>query len=104
MKQTRLWVAIIAVLLCGIAINAQDFNVGSFSYKITSETDLTVEMMKYQGYSYAATIPETVTYNNNTYRVTSIGSGAFEYCSNLISITIPKNVISIESFAFYYCI
>ena len=103
MKQTRLWVAIIAVLLCGIAINAQDFNVGSFSYKITSETDLTVEMMKYQGYSYAATIPETVTYNNNTYRVTSIGSGAFEYCSNLISITIPKNVISIESFAFYYC-
>ena len=103
MKQTRLWVAIIAVLLCGIAINAQDFNVGSFSYKITSETDLTVEMMKYQGYSYAATIPETVTYNNNTYRVTSIGSRAFEYCSNLISITIPKNVISIKSFAFYYC-
>jgi len=35
--------------------------------------------------------------------VTSIGNGAFEYCGNLTSVTIPTNVVSIGDFAFAYC-
>ena len=36
--------------------------------------------------------------------VTAIQSFTFEGCSNLVSITIPENVSSISSFAFYACI
>ncbi|MDY4186623.1 MAG: leucine-rich repeat domain-containing protein, partial [Candidatus Borkfalkiaceae bacterium] len=35
--------------------------------------------------------------------VTSIGDGAFEYCSGLTSITIPDSVTTIGSSAFYNC-
>ena len=35
--------------------------------------------------------------------VTSIGYGAFQYCSGLTSVTIPKSVTSIGEGAFYYC-
>lgn len=35
--------------------------------------------------------------------VTSIGNGAFDYCSGLTSITIPNSVTSIGEWAFSYC-
>ena len=35
--------------------------------------------------------------------VTSIGNGAFYYCSSLTSVAIPSGVTSIGNFAFYFC-
>ena len=43
-------------------------------------------------------IPETVTYSGKTYSVTSIGSGAFEYCRGLTSVTISNSVTSIGEY------
>ena len=44
------------------------------------------------------------TIDGNEYTVTSIGSGAFNYCSSLTSVTIPNSVTSIGDYAFDLCI
>ena len=51
----------------------------------------------------AANIPATVTYKGETYSVTSIGYCAFQYCTELTSVTIPASVTSIGDDAFFSC-
>ena len=47
-------------------------------------------------------IPEEVTYEGRTLKVTSIGKGAFFY-ENLISVTIPKSILICKETAFGWC-
>ena len=58
---------------------------------------------EYDAYTGDVVIPATVTYGGNTYSVTSIGYGAFAWCSGLTSVTIGNSVTSIEGRAFYGC-
>ena len=55
-------------------------------------------------YTGDVVIPESVTYDDVVYSVTSIGYYAFYQCSNLTSVTIPDGVTSIADGAFYWCI
>ena len=48
-------------------------------------------------------IPESITYENSKYSVTSIGDWAFSYCTGLTSITIPNSVTSIGNYTFFGC-
>ena len=48
-------------------------------------------------------IPQTVSNNGTTYRVTAIGTMAFRECTNLTGVTIPSSVTSIGEGAFYKC-
>ncbi|MBQ8270727.1 MAG: C10 family peptidase [Bacteroidaceae bacterium] len=90
---------------------AQDFESDGIYYKITSRTKQTVAVThkgssrsEYSNeYTGNVTIPATTTYNGNTYEVTSIGSGAFYFCTGLTGVTIPSSVKKIDSYAFYYC-
>ena len=91
-------------LLATTALWAYDFQSGDLYYDITSSSEpYTVEVSDAESSITTATIPETVTYNGNTYSVTSIGGGAFFNCSSLTSITIPNSVTSIGDYAFHSC-
>ena len=54
-------------------------------------------------YSGNITIPESVTYEGNTYQVTSINGRAFYDCQSLSSVIIPSSVASIGDYAFLNC-
>ena len=61
------------------------------------------EVIGNSGISGSIVIPETVTYQEKTYTVTSVGDFAFYKCSGLTSIEIPNSVTSIGNYAFSYC-
>ncbi|MBR2886833.1 MAG: leucine-rich repeat protein, partial [Bacteroidales bacterium] len=63
---------------------------GDFVYENDSKTTL----LSYIGKGEEVTIPSGVT---------SIGNGAFVYCTSLTSVTIPNSVTSIEDVVFQHC-
>ena len=65
-------------------------------------TSKTAEVLK-NDYSGEIVIPETVTYNNITYKVTSLGESCFKGCSNLTSINLPSSITSLGKGCFYGC-
>ena len=98
------------LLFCTV-VNAHDFEVNGIYYNITDEANKTVEVT-YKGYAsdeytneYTGNveISESVTYNGNTYSVTSIRSFAFDDCSGLTRIIIPRTITVIGSLAFENC-
>ena len=111
MKKFKSLVLTVIGLLCSISMSAHDFVVDGIYYNITSSTDMTVAVT-YRGnhydsysneYSGAVNIPESVTYNGNTYSVTRISNDAFRGCSGLTSVEIGNSVTSIGDSAFKGC-
>ena len=117
MKKLKI-TSLLIVLLCmtGLTASAQDIEVKNgdgvtiyYNY-INNKTELSVT---YRGnfpssysneYTGNVVIPESVIYNSNIYRVTSIGSYAFCECTGLTSITIPNSVTRIGKSAFSSCL
>ena len=77
--------------------------IDGINYRLNEETKTAEVIKKENGYEGDITIPETVVFNERTYRVTSIGEGAFYQCESLKSIIIPDNVTSIGEGAFCDC-
>ena len=101
-------VTFIFVALLPMIVNAYTAQIDGIYYDF-SGNNATVTYQKYVNSSYISdysgvvVIPGSVTYNGNTYTVTSIGNYAFYNCSSLTSITIPESVTSIGDDAFAYC-
>ena len=85
----------------GIYANSNTIFIDSVKYRLND--DYTAEVTDYSGTPGNITIPESVTYEGFTFKVTSIGSSAFSGCTSLTSITIPDSVTTIGNNAFNGC-
>ena len=74
---------------------------GGLLYRILSENEVEV-MKKNSDYSGNIIIPSSIEYNNTIYKVTSIGE-AFKGCSDLISVSVPPTVLSLDNYCFADC-
>ena len=74
-------------------------------YTITNEAKRQVELSGYKGDKPEGTlnIPASVTIDDVSYSVTSIGNEAFLGCNDLVSVTIPSSVTSIGTSVFSNC-
>ena len=89
---------ILAVQVDGIWYNFDDsHNTAQVTYRGSAYNSYS------NRYSGSIVIPNSVTYNNTIYSVTSIGDHAFHYCAGLTSVEIPNSVTSIGDYAFYDC-
>ena len=109
--------------------NTFQFQYGGLHYKLNKRTETTIDFDSWQEITctfwdttvcvvpeYSAdsslenyagithiSIPETVTHNGITYRVTGIGCGAFRNSKALISVELPSGMKFIDSYAFEGC-
>ena len=97
---------LVLALLTSTTLQAYDAEIDGIYYNFSgNEAEVTYNnSTTYDSYSGAKVIPNSVTYNGNTYVVTSIGEWAFYYCPHLTSITIPNSVTCIGEGAFSDCI
>ena len=54
-------------------------------------------------YSGNVVIPETVNYQGNSFKVTSLSDSCFYGCSSLTGITLPNSITSLGGYCFYGC-
>ena len=112
--KTKLLTLFLALLTSVGTIFAWDYErvqIGDLYYNLDA-TNLTAEVTyqqlvwelpSYDGLASVVAIPSTMTYNAQTYSVTSIGSIAFSGCTGLTSIDIPNSVTNIGEGAFAGC-
>ena len=106
MKNLYLRLSLILVALCAsISINAYDFVVNGIYYnKLTNTTcEVTYNTNPENSYFSDVTIPASVTYGGQSYKVTGIGDFAFRNCESLTKITLPSGITSIGLSAFRHC-
>ena len=105
--------SLLALLLPCLAL-AHDFIVDGICYNITSEADKTCEVtfkadeprpdgVYYKFYKDVVFVPEKVNHNGKEYTVTAIGMDAFRHNDELLSVVMPKTIVSIGHDAFANC-
>ena len=95
-KFLSLFIAIVAMTILYSPTFAS-VTINGIAYELKGTTATVVSGGDYTG---TIVIPASVTYSGTTYRVTSIGDGAFFDCTGLTSVTIPNSVTSIGGSAF----
>lgn len=107
MRQIKLWLVTIAMLLCSGMVNAYDFEADGIFYVINQDASTPSVSITHNGasgntYSGDIVIPSTVNYENTLYQVTKIGNRAFSG-DDIQSISLPSTITVIEDNAFRSC-
>ena len=102
----KLTLFLLAIVACA-SIFAETVNINGLYYSLGTTTatlvkDQSSDQSTYKAYT-SVDVPASVYYNNYTYPVVTIGTSAFEYCTNLQSVTLPNSITAINQDAFYGC-
>ena len=93
-------------ILSTLTASAYDAQINSIYYNLDTSTKtatVTYKDNNYNSYTGSVSIPKTVTYEDVSYSVASIGDLAFVACEGLTSITIPNSVTFIGFGVFQEC-
>ena len=106
MKKTLFFLVALLTATIAFAADYYQSEIDGIYYNLNDDNKTAEVTYQYPyPYNYSGvttlTIPSYITYNSETYSVTSIGSAAFHDCSSLTSISIPNSITSIGDFAFY---
>lgn len=98
-------IAAIVTLTSATSFAQEVFEVDGIYYKILNQTQQTVSVDRgtNRAYSGNVVIPATIDYNGKTYRVTALGYGTFANCSDLLTLSIGPNVVSLSQAIFTGC-
>ena len=80
------------------AYEFKEFTIGQYTFLTISARE--VALIRADQSITSANLSSTLSYQDVTYTLTSIGYGAFWGCSSLTSVTIPNSVTSIGEEAF----
>ena len=86
--------------------HAYDVEVDGIYYDLNYQTkiaEVTFQNKNQPTYSGDVVIPEKITYKDEVFSVVSIRDYAFDFCSDLTSITIPNSITSVGNSAFSNC-
>ena len=102
----KITLTLLAVMACTLSF-AETVKINGLYYSLGTTTatlvkDQSSDLSTYKAYT-SVDVPASVTYNNYTYPVVTIGTSAFESCSNLQSVTLPNSITAIYTDAFYGC-
>ena len=102
MKNNRVCMSLLCTFVCIIA-NASIIKDG-LVYNLDEENKVAaVVSPDLDNYPNQIIVPGQIFYNEVTYNVVSIQDNAFQYCTSVISITLPNTITSIGKNAFYKC-
>ncbi|MBR4155193.1 MAG: T9SS type A sorting domain-containing protein [Bacteroidales bacterium] len=82
---------IIAALFINFNLLAQVITVGGIKYEIDG-SDLYIIELESDFNPTELIIPETITYQNKTYKIEEIGNGVFSNCTNLTTLEIQSSI------------
>ena len=86
-----------------VLLMAASAETGTDGLQYSYHADNTATVSGYTGAATELVIPAEVTHEDKTYKVTAIGTEAFQGNSTLTSVTIPEGVTGIGDYAFSVC-
>ncbi|MDE6721155.1 MAG: leucine-rich repeat domain-containing protein [Bacteroidaceae bacterium] len=95
-------VALLVTFCCTMKAQTIKYTTDNFTYSLNTENQ-EASLDKYSGDAKEVVIPETVTYEEKEYKVTSLAYYCFDNCSSLTSIEIPSSVTKLGGLCFNNC-
>lgn len=109
-KIFKLTGVVVSAFILNVPVFAHDFEVDGIFYNYNLDDGTAIVTSEYEdvystrSYTGDMTIPNSVSINGRTLKVTAIGNHAFWHCENLKSVKLPETITSIGAVAFEYCI